>query len=82
MRVALVQVASPPGEPPAERRERVGAMMAQARGAGLVVPPELWAAGYFIVAAATVATFGVTIAVCTLAATLFFNSPKAHAPES
>ncbi|GAA4094741.1 carbon-nitrogen family hydrolase [Actinomadura miaoliensis] len=47
MRVALVQVASPPEEPPAERRERVGAMVAQARGADLVVLPELWAAGYF-----------------------------------
>ncbi|GAA2613043.1 carbon-nitrogen family hydrolase [Actinomadura fulvescens] len=47
MRVALVQVASPPEEAPAERRERVGAMVAQARGADLVVLPELWAAGYF-----------------------------------
>ncbi|PZG31637.1 carbon-nitrogen hydrolase [Spongiactinospora gelatinilytica] len=47
MRVALVQVASPPEEPPAERRERVTAMVAGARGADLVVLPELWAAGYF-----------------------------------
>ncbi|RJL32820.1 carbon-nitrogen family hydrolase [Bailinhaonella thermotolerans] len=47
MRVALVQVASPPEEAPAERRERVAAMVAGARGADLVVLPELWAAGYF-----------------------------------
>ncbi|RKS78739.1 putative amidohydrolase [Actinomadura pelletieri DSM 43383] len=47
MKVALVQVASPPEEPPDERRDRVGAMVVQARGADLVVLPELWAAGYF-----------------------------------
>ncbi|RKN37021.1 nitrilase-related carbon-nitrogen hydrolase [Streptomyces hoynatensis] len=47
MRIALVQVASPPEEPPAARRERVGRMVAGARGADLVVLPELWAAGYF-----------------------------------
>ncbi|GCE00812.1 nitrilase-related carbon-nitrogen hydrolase [Embleya hyalina] len=47
MRIALVQVASPPTETPRARRERVGAMVEQARGADLVVLPELWAAGYF-----------------------------------
>ena len=46
MRIALVQVASPPIETPQARRERVGAMVEQARGADLVVLPELWAAGY------------------------------------
>jgi len=46
--IALVQVASPPQEPVAERIERVGALVrAQARGADLVVLPELWSAGYF-----------------------------------
>ncbi|WP_049569411.1 carbon-nitrogen family hydrolase [Streptomyces sp. SBT349] len=47
MRIALVQVASPPQESPADRRARVGGMVARARGADLVVLPELWAAGYF-----------------------------------
>jgi predicted amidohydrolase len=47
MRIALVQVASPPQESPGERRERVGRMVAEARGADLVVLPELWAVGYF-----------------------------------
>ncbi|WP_028923935.1 carbon-nitrogen family hydrolase [Pseudonocardia acaciae] len=47
MRVALVQVASPPGEPVARRRERVGQLVAEARGADLVVLPELWPSGYF-----------------------------------
>ncbi|KAA9162668.1 carbon-nitrogen family hydrolase [Amycolatopsis acidicola] len=47
MKIALVQVASPPEESPAERRARVGEMVAEARGADLVVLPELWAAGYF-----------------------------------
>ncbi|MER5183307.1 carbon-nitrogen family hydrolase [Streptomyces sp. NPDC002896] len=47
MRIALLQVASPREEPPAKRRERVGRMVTTARGADLVVLPELWAAGYF-----------------------------------
>ncbi|GAA3107355.1 carbon-nitrogen family hydrolase [Streptosporangium carneum] len=47
MRIALVQVASPPEETPDARRTRVGRMVSQARGADLVVLPELWAAGYF-----------------------------------
>ncbi|MGI5170927.1 carbon-nitrogen family hydrolase [Spirillospora sp. CA-253888] len=47
MRVALLQVASPPGEGVEERRDRVGRMVSGARGADLVVLPELWAAGYF-----------------------------------
>ena len=47
MRIALVQVASPPEESPSARRERVGRLVAGARGADLVVLPELWAAGYF-----------------------------------
>ncbi len=47
MRVALVQVASPPTETPRARRERVGRLVAAARGADLVVLPELWAVGYF-----------------------------------
>lgn len=47
MKIALVQLASPPEEPPAERRARAGRMIADARGADLVVLPELWAAGYF-----------------------------------
>lgn len=47
MRLALVQVASPPQEAPGERRARVGRMVRQARAADLVVLPELWAAGYF-----------------------------------
>ncbi|WP_121007265.1 carbon-nitrogen family hydrolase [Saccharothrix australiensis] len=47
MRVALVQVASPAEEGVARRRERVGRMVRDARGADLVVLPELWAAGYF-----------------------------------
>ncbi|WP_242908093.1 carbon-nitrogen family hydrolase [Actinomadura terrae] len=46
-RVALVQVASPASEPPAWRRERVGRMVADARGADLVLLPELWTPGYF-----------------------------------
>ncbi|GHF31715.1 carbon-nitrogen family hydrolase [Amycolatopsis bartoniae] len=47
MRVALVQIASPPEETPERRRARAGRMVAGARGADLVVLPELWAAGYF-----------------------------------
>jgi predicted amidohydrolase len=47
VKVALVQVASPPGEPAAERRERVGGMVRTAAGADLVVLPELWEPGYF-----------------------------------
>lgn len=47
MRIALVQVASPAEEPVAERRRRVEAMVRSARGADLVVLPELWAVGYF-----------------------------------
>jgi predicted amidohydrolase len=47
MRIALVQVASPPHESPARRRRRVGELVAGARGADLVVLPELWASGYF-----------------------------------
>lgn len=48
MEIALVQVASPPREPMAERIERVGALVqALARSVDLVVLPELWSAGYF-----------------------------------
>jgi predicted amidohydrolase len=47
MRIAMVQLASPPEEPPEQRRIRAGSLVAQARGADLVVLPELWAAGYF-----------------------------------
>ncbi|MGW5383620.1 carbon-nitrogen family hydrolase [Nocardia sp. NPDC003963] len=47
MRVALVQVDSPADEPVGERRARVGELVRSARGADLVVLPELWAAGYF-----------------------------------
>ncbi|WP_033292604.1 carbon-nitrogen family hydrolase [Amycolatopsis jejuensis] len=47
MKVAMIQLASPPHEEPAERRRRVGRMVESARGADLVVLPELWAAGYF-----------------------------------
>ncbi|GAB2738845.1 carbon-nitrogen family hydrolase [Salinifilum aidingensis] len=43
----MVQVASPPAEPVAHRLERVGRMVQRARGADLVVLPELWAPGYF-----------------------------------
>jgi predicted amidohydrolase len=42
-----VQVASPAGEPAADRRERVADMVADAAGADLVVLPELWLPGYF-----------------------------------
>ncbi|WP_028933668.1 carbon-nitrogen family hydrolase [Pseudonocardia spinosispora] len=47
MRTALVQVASPPDESAAARRDRVGGMLSDARGADLVVLPELWLPGYF-----------------------------------
>jgi predicted amidohydrolase len=48
VRIALVQVASPPQESVANRIARVGEMVrSQAAGADLVVLPELWAAGYF-----------------------------------
>lgn len=47
MRVALVQVASPPAEPAESRRRRVEAMLSDAAGADLVVLPELWVSGYF-----------------------------------
>lgn len=47
MKVALVQVASPPDETPGARRARVSRMLADARTADLVVLPEMWAAGYF-----------------------------------
>ena len=47
MEIALVQVASPPGEPAAERLERVGHLVRSAAGADLVMLPELWQPGYF-----------------------------------
>ncbi|MGP3968285.1 nitrilase-related carbon-nitrogen hydrolase [Streptomyces sp. 6N223] len=47
MRIALVQVASPAGEPVARRRARVAELVADAAGSDLVVLPELWAIGYF-----------------------------------
>ncbi|TDC48754.1 carbon-nitrogen family hydrolase [Actinomadura sp. KC345] len=47
MRVALVQVSSPAGEPVGERRERVGDLVLGSGDVDLVVLPELWAAGYF-----------------------------------
>lgn len=43
----MIQVASPDGETVAARRDRVGAMVAEARGADLVTLPELWPTGYF-----------------------------------
>jgi len=43
----MVQVASPPGEPVAERRARVNELVEGALGADLVVLPELWGPGYF-----------------------------------
>ncbi len=45
--MALIQVASPPGEPPGRRRQRVGELVAGAAGADLVLLPELWLPGYF-----------------------------------
>ncbi len=47
LKVALLQVASPATETVAGRRERVGHMVAAAKGADLVVLPELWGVGYF-----------------------------------
>jgi predicted amidohydrolase len=47
MRIAMVQLASPPDETPQDRRTRAGELVTEARGADLVVFPELWAAGYF-----------------------------------
>jgi len=47
VKIALVQVASPPEESPDVRRDRVSRLARDARGADLVVLPELWAAGYF-----------------------------------
>lgn len=47
MKIALVQVASPPDESPTHRTARMGRLVAQARGADLVVLPELWAPGFF-----------------------------------
>jgi len=43
----MIQLASPPDESPDERRNRADDMVDQARGADLVVLPELWAPGYF-----------------------------------
>jgi Predicted amidohydrolase len=49
MLIALIQVASPELESVADRRTRVGDLVAEAagRGATLVVLPELWPSGYF-----------------------------------
>jgi predicted amidohydrolase len=47
LKVALLQVASPATETVAARRDRVAAMVAAAKGADLVVLPELWGVGYF-----------------------------------
>lgn len=47
MRVGLVQVASPDGEEPGARRERVAEMIRSAEQCDLYVLPELWTAGYF-----------------------------------
>jgi predicted amidohydrolase len=47
LKVALLQVASPASETVAARRDRVRQMVAGARGADLVVLPELWGVGYF-----------------------------------
>jgi predicted amidohydrolase len=42
-----VQVASPAGEPVADRRDRVASMVSEAAGADIIVLPELWLPGYF-----------------------------------
>jgi predicted amidohydrolase len=47
MRIHVVQVAYGDDEPVPERRERVAALVAEQRGADLVVLPELWAPGGF-----------------------------------
>ncbi|SOD60397.1 Predicted amidohydrolase [Streptomyces zhaozhouensis] len=49
MRIALIQIASPAAEPPAERCDRAAELVAEAArgGADLVVLPELWSVGYF-----------------------------------
>lgn len=47
LKVALLQAASPAAEAVATRRDRVGQMVAAAKGADLVVLPELWPSGYF-----------------------------------
>lgn len=47
MQVALIQVASPADETIDDRRQRVGDMVRSAKGADLVVLPELWAVGYY-----------------------------------
>jgi predicted amidohydrolase len=47
VRVALVQVASPEREPVRQRLGRIADMCTTARGADLIVLPELWPAGYF-----------------------------------
>jgi predicted amidohydrolase len=47
LKVALLQVASPATETVSARRDRVGQMVADAKGADLVVLPELWGPGYF-----------------------------------
>ena len=47
LKVALLQVASPATEAVAARRDRVAQMVAAAKGADLVVLPELWGVGYF-----------------------------------
>lgn len=46
-RIALVQVASPDSETPAERIERVEQLLRQHEGIDMFVLPELWSAGYF-----------------------------------
>lgn len=46
MKITLVQVASPQGENVDRRRDRVAGMVAAAKGADLVVLPELWNLGY------------------------------------
>lgn len=47
MKIAMVQVESPSTETVSRRRDRVAQMVADARGADLIVLPELWAPGYF-----------------------------------
>jgi predicted amidohydrolase len=47
MKIALVQLASPRGEPVADRVARAGATVAGLDPVDLVVLPELWAPGYF-----------------------------------